>query len=90
MSLTEKHFKACREGIKRARLIREDLKKTLTEYNPKKVRGLNKAYIETIKQVITHGELYLDYERKNLQRGIKVAITIENYRAFLSSLEKNK
>ena len=90
MSLTEKHFKAFREGIKRARLIREDLKKTLTEYNPKKVRGLNKAYIETIKQVITHGELYLDYERKNLQRGIKVAITIENYRAFLSSLEKNK
>ena len=45
------HFKAFKEGISRARLIRLDLRETLTEYEPKKVRGLNKAYIETIKEV---------------------------------------
>ncbi len=80
------HFKAFKEGISRARLIRLDLRKTLTEYEPEKVRGLNKAYIETIKEVIRQGELYLDHT-EDFPLGLKIAITIENYKAFLSTLK---
>ena len=84
---SHRHYKALKEGTDRARLIKRDLKKTLTEYEPEKVRGLNKAYIDTIKEVIRQGEHYLD-KSDNLEIGLKVAITIENYRAFLSSLPK--
>ena len=84
---SHRHYKALKEGIDRARLIKLDLKKTLTEYEPEKVRGLNKAYIDTIKEVIRQGEHYLD-KSDNLEVGLKVAISIENYRAFLSSLPK--
>lgn len=84
---SHRHYKALKEGIGRARLIRRDLKKTLTEYEPEKVRGLNKAYLDTIKEVIRQGEHYLD-KSDDLELGLKVAITIENYRAFLGSLPK--
>ena len=80
------HYKSFKEGISRARLIRRDLKETLTEYNPEKVRGLNKAYIETIKEIIRQGEHYLD-KSENFVVGLKIAITIENYKAFLSTLK---
>jgi len=79
------HFKAFKEGIERARLIRRDLKKTLTEYEPEKVRGLNKAYIETIKETIRQGEFYLDTTH-DFKLGLRVAVTIENYKAFLTTL----
>ena len=82
------HFKAFKEGISRARLIRLDLRETLTEYEPKKVRGLNKAYIETIKEVVRQGEFFLD-KSDDFALGLKIAITIENYRAFLSTLDKD-
>ena len=85
MALANKHLKAFKEGIQRARLIRQDLRKTLTEYHPEKVRGLNKAYIDTIKQVIKQGNLFLD-KTDNFELGLKIAITIENYQAFLSTL----
>jgi len=83
------HFKAFKEGISRARLIKRDLRKTLTEYEPEKVRGLNKAYIETIKEIIRQGELFLD-KSTNFKVGLKIAVTIENYKAFLSTLDYDK
>jgi hypothetical protein len=89
MSNSRKHLKAFKEGIQRARLIRQDLRKTLTEYYPEKVRGLNKAYISTIKEVIKQGNLFLD-KSDNLELGLKVAITIENYQAFLSGLDYDR
>ena len=86
MLTPDDHYKSFREGISRARLIRRDLRKTLTEYEPQKVRGLNKAYIETIKEVIRQGEFYLD-KGEDFSLGLKIAITIENYKAFLSTLK---
>ena len=50
--MENKHYKAVHEGIVRARLIRRDLKNHPTEYYPEKVRGLNKAYISTVKEII--------------------------------------
>tara|TARA_B100000029_G_C17358529_1_gene881648 strand:+ start:577 stop:852 length:276 start_codon:yes stop_codon:yes gene_type:complete len=84
---TNKHYKAFEEGINRASLIRKDLHKHPTEYYPEKVRGLNKAYIETIKEIIRQGEKFLD-SSDNFLIGLKVASTIENYRAFLSTLPR--
>ena len=85
MSDAKKHIKAFQEGIMRAKFIRQDLAKTLTEYEPEKVRGLNKAYIETIKEIIRQGDLFID-STEDFEVGLKVAITIENYRSFLGSL----
>ena len=68
----------------RATFIRQDLVKTFTEYEPKKVRGLNKAYTETLREIIRQGELFLD-KTDNLELGIKIGQIIENYRAFLST-----
>ena len=81
------HYKAFKEGISRARLIRCDLQNTLTEYEPQKVRGLNKAYIATVKEIIRQGEFFLD-KSEDFKVGLRVAVTIENYRAFLSTLPK--
>lgn len=86
MSKSLKHLLAFREGIQRARLIREDLKKTLTEYEPEKVRGLNKAYISTIKEVIKQGNLFVD-KTNNFDLGLKIVVIVENYKAFLSTLK---
>ena len=82
---SNKHYEAIQEGILRARLIRKDLKKHPTEYYPEKVRGLNKAYISTIKEIMRQGELYLD-GNPPLSDGMEVAMIIENYRAFLCNL----
>tara|TARA_B100001123_G_C15199771_1_gene982863 strand:+ start:1091 stop:1369 length:279 start_codon:yes stop_codon:yes gene_type:complete len=79
------HYKAYREGIQRASLIRKDLLAHPTEYFPEKVRTLNKTYILTVKEIIRQGELFLDKTNK-LVLGLKVATAIENYRAFLSTL----
>lgn len=84
MQDAEYHRKAIEEGIMRATFIRQDLVKTFTEYEPKKVKGLNKAYIETIKEIVRQGELFLD-KTDNIELGLKVAQIIENYRAFLST-----
>ena len=81
------HHNLFLEGISRARLIREDLKNALTEYEPRKVRGLNRAYIETIKEVIRQGEYYLD-KGNDFKLGLKIGITIENYKAFLSTMPR--
>ena len=85
MSNADDHYKSMKEGINRARLIRKDLQKTLTEYEPEKVRGLNKAYISTVKEIIRQGECFLD-QYEDFELGLKVATTIENYKAFLSTL----
>ena len=87
MQNAKSHYKSIREGIKRASLIRQDLAKTITEYEPEKIRGLNKAYIDTIKEVIRQGELFLD-KTESLELGLKVGQIIENYQAFLSTLPK--
>ena len=89
MENAECHHKAIKEGIMRATFIRQDLAKTLTEYEPEKVRGLNKAYIETIKEVIRQGELFLD-KTDDIELGVKIAQIIENYRAFLSTLKYDR
>jgi hypothetical protein len=81
------HLKAYQEGIVRARLIRKDLKNHPTEYYPEKVRGLNKAYIQTVKEIIHQGESYLD-KTEDFETGLEVAMAIENYRAFLVTLPK--
>ena len=84
---TNKHYKAFEEGINRASLIRKDLHKHPTEYYPEKVRGLNKAYFETAREIIRQGEKYLDITT-DFERGVKVGVAIENYRALLFKLDK--
>jgi len=81
------HLNLFKEGIHRSNLIREDLKKALIRKNLKKIKGLNKSYIDMIKETIRQGECYLD-KSNDFKVGLKVAITIENYRAFLSALSK--
>ena len=87
------HYKAIHEGINRARLIRRDLEKHPTEYYPEKVRGLNKAYIATVKEIIRQGNIYLDQywdsniDSNDFDKGLEVATIVENYRAFLSTLD---
>ena len=85
MESESEHYKAYKEGIVRARLIRKDLRNHPTEYYPEKVRGLNKAYIHTVKEIIRQGELYLD-KTQDFEAGIEVAMAVENYRAFLTTL----
>tara|TARA_B110001454_G_C12608606_1_gene387698 strand:- start:195 stop:503 length:309 start_codon:yes stop_codon:yes gene_type:complete len=87
MEGADSHYKAYKEGIMRASLIRKDLSAHPTEYFPEKVRGLNEAYILTVKEIIRQGELFLD-KTDRLMLGLKVASTIENYRALLSFLDK--
>lgn len=79
------HYKAVHEGINRARLIRKDLKNTLTEYYPEKVRGLNRAYIDTVKEIIRQGDMYIDMD-DDFNKGLEVAMIVENYKAFLSTI----
>jgi len=76
-----------REGILRARLIRQDLERHPTEYYPDKVRGLNESYIDTIKEVIKRGDEYIDMDA-NFEKGLEVAQVVETYKAFLSTLGK--
>mgnify|MGYP003660500332 CR=1 FL=1 len=83
------HLNLFKEGMHRSRLIREDLKGALIEQDLKKIKGLNKAYLDMLKEVIRQGEYYLD-KSNDLKIGLKVAITIENYRAFLSKLPRKR
>ena len=83
------HYKAIQEGILRAKLIRKDLSQTPTEYYPEKVRGLTLAYIQTIKEIIKQGEFFLD-KGGEFELGLKVTQIIENYRAFLSTLNEKE
>ena len=87
MSDAQLHYDAYKEGIVRATLIRKDLGHTLSEYEPQKVRDLNKAYLETVREIIRQGDLFLD-KSSDLERGLKVAITITNYTALLSTLNE--
>lgn len=89
------NYKAFQEGIVRARAIRKDLKDHPTEYYPEKVRGLNKAYIDTVKEIIRRGDCYLDETRGDIciddeefNRGLEVADIIERYRNFLLTIER--
>lgn len=82
------HYDAIQEGITRARLIRQDLKRHPTEYYPEKVRGLNKAYISTIKEIIRQGDLYIDL-CEDISSGLEISVTIENYRSFLYTLNRD-
>ena len=72
----DKYHQAFEEGILRARLIRQDLEKHSTEYYPEKVRGLNKAYIETAKEIIRQGDKFID-STNDFELGMEVAMTIE-------------
>ena len=87
MSREKEVYKAYKEGIHRASLIRKDLQEHPTEYYPEKVRGLNKAYFETAREIIRQGEKYLDITT-DFERGVKVGVAIENYRALLFKLDK--
>jgi hypothetical protein len=89
MQDAKSHYEAVKEGIMRASLIRQDLAKTPTEYEPKKAQGLNKAYIETIKEAIRQGEFFLD-KTDDLELGLKVCQIIENYQALLSALDYDR
>lgn len=89
MQSSTDHLNLFKEGIHRSRLIREDLNGALIEQDLKKIKGLNKAYLDMLKEVIRQGEYYLD-KSNDLKIGLKVAITIENYRAFLSKLPRKR
>ena len=89
MQSSTDHLNLFKEGMHRSRLIREDLKGALIEQDLKKIKGLNKAYLDMLKEVIRQGEYYLD-KSNDLKIGLKVAITIENYRAFLSKLPRKR
>ena len=54
------HLNLFKEGIHRANLIREDLKLSLIEQDFKKIKGLNKSYVDMLKETIRQGEYYLD------------------------------
>ena len=87
------YYKAVQEGITRASLIRKDLDKHETEYYPEKVRLLNKTYISTVKEIIRQGELYIKSlglwtNPEQALKRLEVEQVVENYRAFLSTLEK--
>jgi len=88
MPNADDHYKAIQEGILRARLIRKDLKEHLTEYYPEKVRGFTKAYIQTVKEIVRQGEIFLD-KSHDFELGLEVVQIIENYKAFLSTLNKD-
>ena len=75
-----------RESITRASLIRKDLEKYTTEYYPEKVRGLNKAYIQTAKEIIRQGNFFLD-KKGDFMLGLEVSQIVENYQALLGSLK---
>ena len=83
----EEHYKRFEEGIRRARLIREDLKIHPTEYFPEKVRGLNKAYIATAKEIIRQGNFFLD-KSEDFELGLKVATIIEGYKNLLRQIDQ--
>jgi hypothetical protein len=83
---SSEHYKSMQEGIVRASHIRKDLSKHTTEYYPEKVRGLNKAYMQTVKEIIRQGNFYLDND-PDFWLGLEVAQIIENYNAFLSALK---
>jgi hypothetical protein len=87
MSKEREIYRAYKEGIHRASLIRKDLEEHPTEYYPEKVRGLLKAYFSTIKEVINQGEKYLDITT-NFEVGLEVGMAIENYRALIIKLKK--
>ena len=87
MSKEKEIYKAYKEGIHRASLIRKDLQEHPTEYYPEKVRGLNKAYFETAREIIRQGEKYLDITT-NFEVGLEVGMAIENYRALIIKLKK--
>ena len=89
MQTSADHLKLFKEGIHRAKLIREDLKKSLIERDFKKIKGLNLSYIDMVKEVIRQGEYFLD-KSNNFKLGLKVAITVENFKAFLSVLSHKK
>ena len=84
--MSHKHYKALQEGIQRARYIRRELAETETEYFPEKVRGLNKAYIGTVKEIMRQGNLYLD-NNPDFWVGLEVAQIVENYSSFLSTID---
>ena len=83
------HLKLFKEGIHRAKLIREDLKRALIEQDFKKIKGLNRSYIDMAKEVIRQGEYFLD-KSNNFKLGLKVAITVENFKAFLSTVSRKR
>jgi len=87
MPPSDDRYKAIQEGILRARLIRRDLRKYPTEYYPEVSRGLVKAYLATISQIIKEGEKFLD-DGEDFDRGLEVAQIIENYKAFLLKIKK--
>ena len=82
----DEHHEAMQEGIFRACLIRKDLEKHPTEYFPEKVRKLNKAYIETAREIIRQGEYFLD-KSENFELGLKVVQIVQNYKALLSKID---
>ena len=83
------HLNLFKEGMHRAKLIREDLKSSLIKQDLKKIKGLNKSYVDMLKEVIRQGEYFLD-KSNDFKLGLKVAITIENYRAFLTTLYRKR
>lgn len=89
MQTSSDHLKLFKEGIHRAKLIREDLKASLIDQNFDKVKGLNRAYIDMVKEVIKQGEYFLD-KSNDFKLGLKVAITVENFKAFLSTFSRQR
>lgn len=81
----EEYHEAMQEAIFRSSVIRRELEKHPTEYYPEKVRALNMSYIATAREIIKQGNLFLD-KSENFDLGLKVAQTVENYRALLSTL----
>ncbi len=89
MQTSSEHLKLFKEGIHRAKLIREDLKESLIDQNFNKIKGLNKAYVDMVKEIIRQGEFFLD-KSNDFKLGLRVAITIENFKAFLSAIRHKK
>jgi len=89
MQTSSDHLKLFKEGIHRAKLIRGDLKASLMDQNFNKIKGLNKAYVDTVKEVIRQGEYFLD-KSNDFKLGLRVAITVENFRAFLSAISHKR
>jgi len=83
----KEHHDRFQEGILQASFIRQELAEHLTEYYPEKVRELNKSYIAVAKEIIRHGEFFLD-KSGDFELGLKVATIVEGYKNLLRQIDK--
>lgn len=75
------------ESLDRAAYIRKEIKKTDKSKDCKKYESLHFYYIETIKEAIRQGDIFLD-QTENIDLGMQVIDTMEIYTNLLAVLNQ--